>query len=355
VPPASYALAPVRLIMGPVSAASPAAWRPAFGIAVAVIVLHVVWVLSMNVEFEEIAVSATTDLARRLTALRSRRVAGAASVRPLKVKRTTRIPLSPTGPPSVAIVWKNTLALFRSEGVRSLILVVGLVGLSPVVLRFMPSGSDDPFDTGMIALTPGIFLVAMTFIVGPRLFRNDLRQDLLSLSVLKSYPLRGSHIVAAELISPALGLTTIHLGAMLVALLTATPAFRAEIGLTRVVAVTLMAPLCFAALNVANLAIQNGAALLFPAWVRLGPDSGGVEAIGQNLLFTLAAMVVLVLSLLLPLVVGGLVYAILRAFLGDWALAAAGFAGAIALLAEVSWMVVRLGRVFEQTEPSAVG
>ena len=43
------------------------------------------------------------------------------------------------------------------------------------------------------------------------------------------------------------------------------------------------------ALNGALLTIQNGIAVLFPAWIRLGPAvSTGVEALGQNVLATVA-------------------------------------------------------------------
>ena len=45
------------------------------------------------------------------------------------------------------------------------------------------------------------------------------------------------------------------------------------------------------ALNGALLTIQNGMAVLFPAWMRLGPAvTTGVEALGQNLLATMASV-----------------------------------------------------------------
>ena len=354
-PPASYALALFRTVTAPISAPSQAVWQHAFLVGLAIVFVHVAWILAMDVEFEEAAVAASVDLARRVAAVRSRR-GGMALLKPGKIKRTTRLPLSPTGPAVLAIVWKNTIGFLRSEGVRSLFFFVSLMAVMPIVIRFLPARSGtDALELGLIGLMPGFFLMFMTFMVGPRLLRHDLRYDLLSLSVIKTYPLRGLDIVAGELVSPTVALTAVHVVAVLVVALASPPAFRAAIGTTHVLMAVLVAPMVFLALNSANLTIQNGAALMFPAWVRLGPDSGGVETIGQNLLFTIGAMIVLMVSVFIPVLWGAIAWGITRPFIGEWSLAAGTVAGAAALFTEVGFMVVRLGKVLERTEPSAVG
>jgi hypothetical protein len=70
------------------------------------------------------------------------------------------------------------------------------------------------------------------------------------------------------------------------------------------------APFAVLALNGALITIQNAMAVLFPAWVRLGPIvTTGVEALGQNVLAMIANLLSLGLGLILPL-------------LGAWAVAA---------------------------------
>jgi len=67
-------------------------------------------------------------------------------------------------------------------------------------------------------------------------------------------------------------------------------------------ALLVSAPFAVVALNGAILTIQNATAVLFPAWVRLGPVvSVGVEALGQNLLATVATIFSLAIGLILPL------------------------------------------------------
>jgi hypothetical protein len=53
---------------------------------------------------------------------------------------------------------------------------------------------------------------------GPQWIRNDLRGDLLKLDLLRSYPLRGASLVAAETASSALILTGLQLGLLVIAL-----------------------------------------------------------------------------------------------------------------------------------------
>ena len=56
--------------------------------------------------------------------------------------------------------------------------------------------------------------------------------------------------------------------------------------------------------------IQNGAALLLPAWVRLGPDRPiGVEALGHNMLVMSGFLVILAILLAAPTASAGAVFA----------------------------------------------
>jgi hypothetical protein len=67
------------------------------------------------------------------------------------------------------------------------------------------------------------------------------------------------------------------------------------------VALLIAAPFAVVALNGALITIQNAMAVLFPAWVRLGPAvTTGVEALGQNVLATMASLLSLGLALVIP-------------------------------------------------------
>jgi hypothetical protein len=110
--------------------------------------------------------------------------------------------------------------------------------------------------------------------------------------------------------------------------------------------------LAFPLLNALTLTVQNATALLFPDWVRLGPErTGGVEAIGQNLLTTVASLFALVLALVLPLLVGGGVgYAVwLRAGLAP-AVVVGSVLFAALVVAELYGALTWLGGVFEKTD-----
>ena len=73
-------------------------------------------------------------------------------------------------------------------------------------------------------------------------------------------------------------------------------------------------------LNAAAVAVQNAAALLFPAWQRLGlTRPTGVEALGQGILAGAGSVLVLVLLLVLPLLIAGSTTWIVVSAVGGWA------------------------------------
>jgi Putative ABC exporter len=350
--PAAVALWPFRLVLAPLTATSMSAWVSSFAVVGLIILLHVAWVLGMKVEFEEAAAVASEQLAKRLAAFRERRAGGSAMSRPRKVKRDW-LPLAPVGPAPLAIAWKNTLALVRTGGIRSVIMIGALVVLGTVVSSGL--SHQNPGSRILAAgQLPLAVVLAISIFMGPRILRNDLRQDLPSLSLLKTYPLGGMQMLLAQMASPTFVLTLFQAVLIVVGALTLPSNMRAAVGNSRLVIGVVTLPLLLATLNAMNITIQNGGAVLFPGWTRLGPDSGGVEAIGQNLLFTVGSVLVLVLSLILPAIWAGLAFLVTRPFCGTFALAAGAVAFTAAMIAEVGFMVVRLGRTFEKMELSAL-
>jgi hypothetical protein len=99
--------------------------------------------------------------------------------------------------------------------------------------------------------------------------------------------------------------------------------------------------------------IQNGAALLFPAWVHLGSGRpGGVEALGQNMLIIVAYTALLGAGLALPGMLGLLVFALLRDAVGWWGIVPGVAVLLVGLAVEVAALLRWLGGVFESTDPA---
>jgi hypothetical protein len=107
---------------------------------------------------------------------------------------------------------------------------------------------------------------------------------------------------------------------------------------------------------VLGMLIQNGAALLYPAWVRLGSGrAAGVEALGQNLLMMIAFVALLTGTLILPVSVSGGAFLLLRAALENWAIVPALVLGLGVIGFEAALILEWLGRVFERTDPVSAG
>jgi hypothetical protein len=108
--------------------------------------------------------------------------------------------------------------------------------------------------------------------------------------------------------------------------------------------------------NLLGMLIQNGAALLYPAWVRLGTGrTAGVEALGQNLLMTIAFVALMSVTLILPAGIGGGAFLLLRSQLDTWALGPAAVLALGIMLFEAALITEWLGRIFERTDPATSG
>jgi hypothetical protein len=341
-PIAGVALAPFRLAVRPLVARSGDEWLRAIGPATLLLVAHFVWVLRADAAFEESAAEFAFARARA----RGSRPQPAPAVSRLRLP-TPR--LAPTGRPATAIAWKNTVAALRSPRTR-LVLTVYAGG---ALLAGWLATLDDPAPAEalgwLVTMWTGFLLVA-----GPQWIRNDLRGDLLKLDLLRSYPLRGASLVAAETASSALILTGLQLGLLLIGWL----AFLVDPvdlpGLPGRTALLALALVLLPAVNGLGMLLHNGAALLLPGWTHIGSGRpGGVEALGQNMLVLIGFAALLAVVLIPPAGAGAGIYLLLERPLGYYAAvpAAAALLGLAA--AEGTVMVRWLGRVFERLDPSA--
>lgn len=347
-PPLRVLLYPFRLMVRPLVADSIQAWLLAAAPAVAVMVLHYLWVIRCDTAFEEAAAEVSLNRVRHLAASRTSLVPVSQVARRLM---PAPFRLAPVGWPGGAILWKNLIAALRMRRLRHSTLALAAVGM--VGGLFALTRNDTVAEvTGWLAAIWAAALVA----IGPQWIRNDLRGDLLKFDLLRSYPTRGRTIVAAEIMSSTLVLTLIELSLLGFAYLALLGATIVKPNLEMRTAILVGAVFCLPVVNFMSMLIQNAAALLYPDWVHLGVGRpGGVEALGQNMLALIASVVLLAVTLVVPLGLAGVVVALLQPVIGAWCAIPAAAVGIVAAAAEAAFAIDWLGNVFDRTDPPEAG
>src|SRR5207249_9017453 len=131
------------------------------------LLLHYGWVIRSNVAFEEASVEASRKLAEKVTAIRAGNWRAARTNR--KAKRAP-FTLRPTGPPAVALLWKNLISAGQAFTLR-LWLVLAAVGISAGVGLLQSYGGAGVL-SGLAVIAA--MLMAWSLLVGPQLLRQDL-------------------------------------------------------------------------------------------------------------------------------------------------------------------------------------
>jgi hypothetical protein len=315
--------------------------------AVGLLALHYVWVIRSDTAFEEAAAQASLARARR----DATRTGDAPAPESRRAPSPPLFPLAPTGWPATALLWKNLTAVLRRR--RALNIAVGLfVGGS-----ILASESSDPTSTlAQMAGALGLTWLGFTLVLGPQWIRNDLRGDLAHVELLRSYPLPGWAIVASETAASALTLTLLELALALMAYLAyvndpTAHFFFGPRGRRRLFSqmVVLLPPINFMAML-----IHNGAAVLFPGWIRVGAAAKGVEALGQRLLATTVFLMLLGVLLAAPAAAFLFSYKVLAPRLHRAAFGPSLVAALPILVLEAALLVRRLGRAFERMDPSDI-
>lgn len=313
---------------------------------------HYLWVIRATVAFEEASVEAAraaVDEANRARTGRGAPRGGRGGVR-----AGLMFSLGPIGPSWVALGWKNLAGAggwFRGRGLGVAV---------PTVLCLLLLGAVWVRGTAMAATigSMALMLYGFSVLVGPSTARLDLRQDLggSGWEVLKALPLTGRHTVMGALMAPWAVLTAIQwgLGICVVAYLPA-PAALGEIGAVERGIVLAGLSLVGPAISLVGLCLQNGAALLFPAWVLATPGQGrgGFEVLGQRMIVYVAQMVVLVVALLPALLLGAMAQVAVGWFLGRWVgIGATSVIVAGVLLLESALAVRWLGWIWDRADLS---
>jgi ABC-2 type transport system permease protein len=312
-PPVSWVLMPFRWAVRPYFAADAMSFTLALGPAALLLAAHYFWVVRSNVSFEEASAELAARRARQIAAMR----AGdwrAGSLPPRKPKPEP-FRLAPHGWTPLAFLWKNLIALGPFYRLRTWLIACAVV----VVLTSWLAASPErqPFLVMCLSLATGLG-IALVF-MGPMFMRREIQQTLPNLDVTKAYPLTGWRLVVGQLLTPVTLLTLVEWLLLLTIVFSLRGAHKipgasfAAIA-TGAAGLGLLVPLLCGLM----LCVPYAGVLYFPAWGQAMPGAGGggIELMGQRLIFTAGYLVVLVVALLPAAVAGGLAFFVASQLIG---------------------------------------
>ncbi len=354
-------LLPFKFVLGPFLAPTTQEFFLALAPALLVVVAHYMWVLRIETSFEEASLAHAEKRTAMVTALREGKRPFAA----IRTKgRAAPFHLRDTGRPELAFLWKNLLSTASYINLRVFGIAVGCV----LVGSKWYGASDFAHSKASFVVTfMALFAAVYIIVFGPHIARQDLRGDILNSDILKTYPLRGSQLLLGQLLTPIAILTGLVWLCLLAAALTFQPSPKLAATFTPLVQVALAAggALLAPVLCALQLLLLNGATITFPAWfqtTRVQPGGGGIEVMGQRLMFFAGQLLLLIVALL-PAALGavagfGLTWLIFY-LSGHTELASipgitVGVLAAFIVLAGETWFGLKwLGTRFEQLDVSS--
>jgi len=298
----------------------------------------------LNVSFEEASLGASQKKAARQERLQGQRAGTSVMFR----RAPAPFQLKETGPIETAVVWKNLIALMRNS--------IAWVVVFAAIMAFMLGISLWAHETTTYTAIGAMLLFMSCFfpLLGPNVFSNDLRLDMPRLEVLKSYPITGERLIAAEIAAPLLVISILEMlfataASIMIGMghvgkftkFVATPQF--------IVAVLLLTlPVC-----AVQLVIRNYIPVLFPAWAMRSKDEPrGFVMMGQRLV-TMAGNIFVLAVALIPAAIVFLpsLFIAYKFFAGNPAFVAVATMPAVAVLLAEVWMGIKaLGAQFEQLD-----
>jgi hypothetical protein len=344
VPALAWLLWPLERVVAPMLSAEPAAFWRAVPAALAVMALHFAWIVRADASFEEAAIAQSQRRARSAEAKRDGRwgTVRAARARPAPFR------LAGAGFPPVAMLWRNLIALGTTRLRAYAAIPVAVLAVEAWIAR-------DPQFRPLLKVFFGLGLGAAGWllVVGPMFVQRSLHRMLAYMDLLKAAPLPGWQLALGELLAPMLLLSvaewTLLAAALLAVLLGGAQFVAAPTALAAAFGAALLVP----PLSGLLLCLPFAGVLLFPAWIGRPRGGGGVEVMGQRLIFFGGYVLVLAVSLLPAAIAGGLVAAPVYWLAGPVAAMPVGAVVATAVLAVELMIAVRwLGRRIERYDLS---
>lgn len=342
-PPLSWVLAPFRIALAPLRAATALDLLRALWPALALLAAHYFWAMRAIVGFEEASAALAEKRAAAVRAMR-----GGRGLLALRKRKASSEPfaLAPRGRPELAFLWSRLIAAGSWAHPRSLLTLAAI--LIPAVgwLHGRPGWEKTLFAAAIVSAV----VASYGLLLAPALARGGFSQLFERIDLTKSYPLRGWQVVLGELLAPIALLATIELTLITVAVIGASP--RVEVPAQLALAAWAAAALLLPPLVGLLFGTQLGVQLALPAWFRPGASSAGLEVGGQRLLFVFGSLIVMVVALVPASLSAGAAGGVAYFISGEIALAVAtgGVAAAAAVMGELALLLIWLGRRFERID-----
>lgn len=299
-----------------INAAGPAEFAAWFGLCAALWVLAFEATARLGVDFRELSLATSADVARRLRRMRSGG-AGVASSKADAHSAGWRVPWLLGRGPFGAIAWLKLAAMTRKARGTLLfsLLVVGFVAVGFPLMFERGHGLSDPEIAAKNSLLASAMIAAVGSMYLAAGLRFDFRQDLELMDLVKTWPVHSARIFLATILPEVLLISVLLAAAILVR--SAFTGFQPVI-----LAILLFQPL----LTFAWIAVDNAVYLYSP--VRYTPgQEGALQHMGRSLLLMLLRMTILGLALALA---GGPAAGIVLG--ADWLGLEQGLAWVIALV-----------------------
>lgn len=317
-PVARAVLWPFVVVLRPLTAASAGAWIAQLGPALAILLLHYLWIRRLGPELEREPDALTSPKGAPLWALAAE------------------------GSAASAFLWKNVTALVRRSTALLALAAAAAVLVLPMVLRSAGHAGASEF-LGWMLLMWSLLLLLM----GPQFVRNDLRRDQGMLALLRSLPVRGYEVILGSSAAAALTLAASVVGLLLAGTIATAGSNQPPLPSGNRAMWLVAAALVVVPVSLAGILLQNAAVILLPTWSRMTARRGTATALGTNLANSALTILLLAVLLVVPLASAWLVWR--GAGASVWTPLVCAVAMATVLGVEcwgfVKWLGVRLEQV----------
>jgi len=348
--PVPYLLTPFRWITAPYFAHHLDGFVSTLVPALAIMVLHFLWVVRADIAFEEASIVASQKRAAAVDAQRR----GEFRLRSKKARRPLWR-LRPTGFAPTGFLWKSLIKFGgkRAGGLWAIFFFMLSIG-AQCIHQF--PGQRLPNWAYVVAGIVGVgcyATVLISFVMVGQSATAQLRQGMTAMDLLKTYPLPGWQLALGELSGPLLIGSLLQWASLgIAALLTSALANAITPGAGNVIGLVASGlAIVLPAFNISMSILPSAAALLFPAWFKPDEAGGrGLEATGIRLVVGIAQLAAMV-AMLLPVAFFGACGWVLAdmwvtSLLGK-ALVAGGI-GAFVLALEAALGVAWLGKLYDR-------
>jgi ABC-2 type transport system permease protein len=346
--PFPWLLAIPRLVVAPYFATTGRAFLLALGFALIILIAHYIWVMYIQVSFEEASIARAEKRAAR------REAAQRGDWRGQAAHKAQRSPfeLRDSGRPEVAFLWKNLFSGGPIARPRTAIILalLALGGCDWLVQR--PDLEPMRVFFGTIV---GSFLGILLF-VGSMMTRQDLRTDLPNTDILKTYPLHGWQVVLGELLAPLATLSTIIWSLMLAEFLLFPANTLTWFDPTLRGAVALSGALIAPPLLAIQLLVLNAAVLIFPAWTQSAGNRAarGIEVLGERIIFVAGLFLITTIALIPAAIGATFIFLVAKWLAGVLAAIILAAIAVVLVLSVEAWLgILWLGDRFERFDLSA--